>query len=438
MQIFAYTECTDFQSLLEVECREITGVRPVIHSTVEDLKNMIGLFPVVDILIVDFPDEFSRIKELKDFLVINAGRIKKAIILGNEHGTSGNMKLFTRSEIPELFEELRGRHNPDAVPKTGWTAIPLCTLIHFKTVPFDLFIRLSDQKFVKRIHAFEEIGQEILDALTQKGMNELYCEKKFNRDFSMMLINNMINKVDRPYDSFIEQMKAHDEVFGTTKEIIQNLGLSGRVIEVCETAIERMCLDVLNEPDEFSAYLLAMKNDKNMAFHFKLVSLTNYLGTQLIMEMNLSNLDEQVKKFIFASYFCDMTLKNPAFHYHRKAEDSEALSLEEQNEVNFHALQASELVAGYRDTPKEVSLIIRQHHGSFGGIGFPLEKSNQLLPLSKILIVSQELAFCILTSVDTPILEVLRRFLKNHHSSGLSELLRVLEESFREKMNETV
>lgn len=437
MQIFAYTECTDFQSLLEVECREITGVKPVIHSTVEDLKNMLGLFPVIEVLIVDFPDEFSRIKELKDFLVRNAARIKRAIILGNEHGSSGNMKLFTRSEIPELFEELRGGSHSPAVPKTGWTAIPLCTLIHFKSVPFDLHIRLSDQKFVKRIHAFEEIGQELLEALNLKGVNELFCEKKFNRDFSMMLINNMINKVDRPYDSFIEQLKAHDEVFGTTKEIIQNLGLSGRVIEVCETAIEKMCLDVLNEPDEFSAYLLAMKNDKNLAFHFKMVNLTNYLGTQLIMEMNLPNVDEQVKKFIFASYFCDMTLRNPAYHYHRKAEDSVVLSLEEQNEVNFHALQASELVSSYRDTPKEVSLIIRQHHGSFGGIGFPDEKSNQLLPLSKVLIVSQELAFSILTSADTPILEILRGFLKKHQSPGLSELIRVLEESFREKMNET-
>lgn len=436
MQIFAYTECSDFQSLLEVECREITGVKPVIHTSVEDLKNILGIFPIIEVLIVDFPDEFTKIKELKDFLLKNAARIKKAMILGNEHGSLGNIRLFKRSEIPEMFEELRGVSS-DSVPKTGWTAIPMCTLIHFKSVPFDLYIRLSDQKFVKRIPAHEEIGQETLDALKEKGLTELFCEKKYNRDFSMMLINNMINKVDRPYDSFIEQLKAQDEVFGTTKEIIQNLGLSGRVVEVCETAIEKMCLDVLNEPDEFSAYLLAMKNDKNLAFHFKLVNVTNYLGTQLIMEMNLPNTDEQVKKFVFASYFCDMTLKNPAFHYHRKAEDSEALTLEEQNEVNFHALQASELVSSYKDSPKEVSLIIRQHHGSFSGIGFPQEKSNQLLPLSKILIVSQELAFSILTNADTPVFEVLKGFLKRHQSSGLTELLKVLEESFREKMNET-
>jgi response regulator RpfG family c-di-GMP phosphodiesterase len=310
--------------------------------------------------------------------------------------------------------------------------------MHFKSVPFDLYIRLSDQKFVKRIHAHEEISQDILNPLEDKGIQELFCEKKYNRDFSMMLINNMINKVDRPYDNLKDQLQAHDEVFSTTKEIIQNLGLSGRVIEVCETTIEKMCLDVLSDPDEFSSYLLAMKNDRNLAFHFKIVSLTNYLGTQLISEMKLPNMDEQVKKFVFASYFCDMTLRNPAFHYHRKAEDSDALNLEEQNEVNFHALKASELVSTYKETPKEVGLIIRQHHGSFSGIGFPMDKSSQLLPLSKILIVSQELAFSILTNIDTPVFEVLRGFLKKHKSSGLSELLNVLEGSFGENIDETV
>lgn len=437
MQIFAFTECPDFHALLEVECKEITGVRPVIHRSVDDLKNMIGLFSSVDALIVDVPEEAQKIKELREFLKGNSLRIKKSLILGNERGTNGTMRLFTRMEIMELFDELKTYCKPDVEPQIGWTAIPLCTLIHFKSVPFDLYIRLSDKKYIKRIPAHEEIGKELLASLNEKGVTEMFCDKKYNRDFSMMLINNMINKVDRPYDSFIEQLKAQEEVFGTTKEIIQNLGLSGRVVEVCETAIEKMCLDILSEPNQLSAYLLAMKNDKNLAFHFKIVNLTNYIGTQLILEMKLPKTDEQVKKFVFASYFCDMTLKNPAFHYHRKAEDSDVLSLEEQNEVNFHALKASELVVTYKDCPKEVSLIIRQHHGSFSGIGFPAEKSNQLLPLSKVLIVSQDLAYSILTNEDAPVLETLKLFLKRHRTSALNDLIETLEGSFREKMRQT-
>jgi hypothetical protein len=436
MQIFAYTECPDFHALLEVECKEYTGVRPIIHSSVEDLKNMLGLFPTIDVLVLDFPDNVTKIFELRDLLLKNTKRVKKAFVLGNEKGSTGNVQLFTRMEIMDLFGELRMIGEPEASIPSGWTTIPFCTLVHFKSVPFDLYLRLSDKRYVKRIHAHEEIGEELLASLHEKGVTEMFCEKKHNRDFSMMLINNMINKVDRSYGSIKEQLKAQEEVFGTTKEIIHQLGLSGRVIEVCEATIERMCLDVLSTPDEFAAHLLNLKNDKNLMFHFKLINLTNYIGTQLILEMKLSNTEEQVRKLVFASFFCDMTLKNPAFHKIRKTEDTSGLSQEEFNEVNFHALQASELVSQYRNIPKEVSLVIRQHHGSFGGMGFPVEKSGQLLPLSKILIISQDLAYTILTNADAPILETLREFLKEHHSSGLKDLLKLMESSLNHQKKE--
>ena len=436
MQIFAYTECPDFHALLEVECKECTGVRPVIHSSVEDLKNILGLFPTIDVLVLDFPDNVSKVFQLRDLLVKNSSRVKKTLVLGTEKGSNGNVHLYTRMEIMDLFGELRLISRPDELAPSGWTTIPFCTLVHFKSVPFDLYLRLSDKRYVKRIHAHEEIGEELLASLHEKGVTEMFCERKYNRDFSMMLINNMINKVDKSYGSYIEQLKAQEEVFGTTKKIIQELGLSGRIIEVCEATTERMCLDVLSTPDEFSAHLLSLKNDKSLMFHFKLINLTNYIGTQLILDMNLNNVEEQVKKFVFASFFCDMTLKDTALHYVRKAEDTMGLSLEEQNEVNFHALQASELVSHYRETSKEVSLIIRQHHGSFGGIGFPDEKSNQLLPLSKILIISQDLAYTILTNGDAPVLETLKVFLKKHRSSGLKDLLNVLENNLTHQIKE--
>lgn len=436
MQIFAYTECPDFHALLEVECKECTGIRPVIHSSVEDLKNMLGLFPTIDVLVLDFPDNITKIYQLRDLLLKNTGRVKKALVLGNEKGSTGNIQLYTRMEIMDLFGELRLMSRPDELAPSGWTTIPFCTLVHFKSVPFDLYLRLSDKRYVKRIHAHEDIGEELLSTLHEKGVTEMFCERKYNRDFSMMLINNMINKVDKTYGSFIEQLKAQEEVFGTTKKIIQQLGLTGRVVEVCEAATERMCLNVLSTPDEFSAHLLSLKNDKSLMFHFKLINLTNYIGTQLILDMKLTNAEEQVRKFVFASFFCDMTLKNTALHHIRKSEDTTGLSLEEQNEVNFHALQASELVSHYKDTPKEVSLIIRQHHGSFGGIGFPVEKSGQLLPLSKILIISQDLAYTILTHGDAPVLETLTGFLKKHRSSGLKDLLNILENNLTHQIKE--
>lgn len=430
MQIFAYTECPELQALLEVECKEISGLRPIIRTTFEELKSLLSIFQTIDVLILDAPEDASMLRQLQDFLISSKGRIKKIMVIGNPIEKVENLKSFLRIDITDLFEDLKSLFNPSATPTFGFSAIPLCTLIHFEILPFDLFVKLSDSRYVKRVPAFEKMDRELTDALKAKKITELYCEKKNNREFSMMLINNMINKMERTYDSGEDKARSHNDVLSTTKEIIQNLGLSSRVVEVCEAAVERMCLDVLTEPNEFSAHLLNLKNDKSLSFQYKLISLTNYIGTQLIIEMDMAQRDDQIKKLVFASFFCDMTLSDPGLIYHRKVEDSEILSLDQENQVNFHALRASELVTAYKNSPREVSLIIRQHHGSFSGIGFPVEKSHQLLPLSKVLVVSQDLAFAILSREETPALDVLRQFLKKNYCSGLKELLSHLECSF--------
>ncbi len=434
MQIIAYTESADFKTLLEVECTEISGQKPHITQTPEELIDLLNVLQTVDFLIVQLPDDSTRVRELKLFFAEASDRLKRVFVLGGESGTQQHIRTFAHAEMSALFEETRKLFGPSAAgASVAWTSVPVCALVHFSSVPFDLFIKLSERKFIKRIHKHEEIAKDLITALQEKGIQELYCEKIFNRDFSMMLINNMINRVDRPYATVSEEIHARNEVFETTREIIQNLGLTGRVVEVCDATVEGMCQDVLKEPDQFSAYLTALKNDKSLEFQFKLINLTNYIGSQLILDMGLPQADEQVKKFVFASYFSDMMIKNPIFVHYRRAEELLRLPQEEQNEVYYHAVKASELVTTYRDLPKEVALIIRQHHGSLTGLGFPSEKPSELHPLAKILFVAQDLSHSILTNAETPALDILKGFLRKNKASGLSELVKCLESSLLAK-----
>ncbi len=430
MQIIAYTEFSDFKALLEVECTEITGQKPHITQTPEELSDLLNVLQNFEFLIVDLPEEAARIRDLKLFLANAGSKLKQVFVVGGESGTHNHIRFFSRTEMTNLFEETRRSIGPRvAGAPLAWTSVPLAALVHFTSVPFDLFIKLSDQKFVKRINKHDEIGKDLLKALQEKGVQDLYCEKKYNRDFSMMLINNMINRVDRPYETITEEIHAKSEVFETTREIIQSLGVSGRVVDVCDAAVDAMCLDVLKAPNEFTAYLESLKGDQSLEFQFKLINLTNYIGSQLILDMGLPQEDEQVKKLVFASYFSDMAIKNPIFIHYRRPEELLGLTEEEQKELNFHALKASELVTNYRDLPADVGLIIRQHHGSFSGIGFPGDKPSDLLALSKILYVAQDLSHTILTNGDTPALEILKSFLRNNKAKGLAEFVKCLESS---------
>lgn len=412
-----------------MECKELLGLKPVLHDSCEDLKYVLTIFQSIDLLIIDVPFDEKKSKEIFDILYYAKNKVKKILVYGDSPWQ--NFPFFSRSEISELFEEIKKCSGVEKINAEAWTAIPISTLIHFQSLPFDLYIKLSDQRFVKRIPAYEIVSVEDTESLLQKGISDLYCDRKFKREFSMMLINNMINKVDKTYSSYSLDLFAQEEVFRTTREIVQNLGISGRVIEVCEASVSRMMKSVLSKENELSSFIECLAIDKNLNFHFRLINLTNYIGSQLILEMSLPRSEDEIRKFVYASYFCDMTLTNPGHLYHRKVDDACALTLHEQNEVNFHALKASETVSRHKDIETEIAVIIRQHHGSFSGIGFPLEKSGQLLPLSKVLIVSQELAFAILTQTEVPALEILRDQLKKIQSESLSELVNTLEKVFK-------
>lgn len=433
----AFTECPEFHALLEVECKEMTGLRPMVYAEVEDLKGMLDLLQTVDVLVIEEPENQKTLFDLREVITNYAPHIKHIFVLGENCKDLKGIKFFQRIFITELFEAIKKSFVPVEKKVSGWTAIPLMAFAHFERLPFDLFVKITDEKYVKRIPAYEEINETLIAEFKKRGISDLYCEKEHNRDFSVMLINNMINKVDKEYDSIEAKISASNQVFITTREIIQNLGIASRVINVCEAAIDRITQDVYPEKNRFGAYVRKLKDQKDLEFHYRLIELTSFIGAQLIEDMNFSNKPEQVKKLVFASYFCDMTLINPTHIHYRRPETTEKLGLEEHNKINFHALRASELVSTYKDTPKEVSLVIRQHHGSFSGIGFPAQKSSELLPLSKILVISQDLAYAILTDERGCALEVLRHYVRSNRGGHFQELLELLERSMGQNLKES-
>ena len=438
LHIFAYTQCPEFQALLEVECKEISGIRPIIYRSSEDLKGMLDIFQSVEVLIVNEPEDEKSFREVRELILRSGERIKKIFVLGDKFKSLSNIHFFSRIEIADLFESLKKTFRPEVASKdVGWTAIPIIAFTHFERLPYDLFLKLSEDKYVKRIPAYEEITDALIQDFTRRGISDLYCEKKHNRDFSMMLINNMINKLEKDYECIETKLTASNAVFRTTREIIHNLGLPARVITVCEAAIERITQDVYSERNQFGTWVRNLKDQSSLEFHYRLIELTSFIGGHLIDDMNFTNKKEQIKRLVFASYFCDMTLTDPTHIHHRSVSDGEKLSLEDHNKINFHALRASELVGTYKDTPKEVSLIIRQHHGSFSGIGFPAQKSSELLPLSKIFMISQDLAYAILTDEKTEALEVLRNYVRKNQGGGFQEILAVLEGTMGKNLKES-
>lgn len=435
-QIIAFTQNINFRTLLEVQCKEITGFSPIIHHTFEELLSVISLLESIDILIIDEPQDNSIFIKLMNELMGRQGQFKRIFVRSERNPMLAQSKVFSPQDLEGLLSELKSLFKSIEIKEQGHISIPVDSLIHFKILPFDLFVKIGEDKFIKRIPAHEEIDAATFEGFQHKGINELYFERQHNRDFSVMLINNMINKVEKDYASIDEKLTATNEVYLTTHQIVGKLGFKPKMVEVCDSVLNQISEDVIKGKDNFSKFLEQLRTKTNLSFRYRLMELTSFIGTQMIEATEEpSRRREMIKKLIFSSLFCDITLRNNDLIHVRRPDQMMKLSLAEQKEVNEHALRASELVNKYQTAPLEASLIIKQHHGSLNGVGIPQDISPKILPLTKCLMAAQEISYQILLEPHRHPIDVLSDVKLRFIDTTLEEYMEVFETSCYENLN---
>jgi HD-GYP domain-containing protein (c-di-GMP phosphodiesterase class II) len=246
-------------------------------------------------------------------------------------------------------------------------------------------------------------------------------------------LNNMINKVEKNYSSADEKLKAVNEVFVTTKEIVQSVGLPPRVIEVCESVMESISSDVLKGKDKFASYLTQMKDHSKVNFQFRFVELTSFIATQMVEVQNEPGKNEQIKKIVFAAFFCDISLTESEHLNYRSEESIKDLWPEDKKTILEHALKSSQIAAKYKNAPEDADVIIKQHHGSVDGTGFK-DATGPIHPLAKCLMAAQELAFCILKETDKSPETVINNVLTRFQGTPIHSYLVLFEKSCKRNL----
>lgn len=402
INVIVFTKRIEFKTLLEIECKGLTGFAPVVKDTIEELKAFLGLLPKIDVLVID--NSIAR----QDYSFLQESEIKNILMLTDAPLDLERCQSFSSNAIESLITKMKNLLSSDDQTRAGYISIPIDSLIHFKILPFDLYIKIGEDKYIKRVHSNEDIDEQVLNALKTKGVSELHFERKYNRDFSMMLLNNMINKVEGDYTSPAERLKATNEVFLTTKDIVQSVGLPPRVIQVCESVMERITTEVTINKDKFSTYLSEVKIKSTLNFQFRFVELTSFIATQMIEASHTDNREEDIKTVVFASFFCDISLKDANHLEYRNMDSLKDVWHEDQKIILEHARKSSEIVEKYKNAPLLAETIVKQHHGSPSGDGFPTSISSEILPLAKCLMAAQELAHAILKNPEIPSKDIVK------------------------------
>ncbi len=247
-------------------------------------------------------------------------------------------------------------------------------------IDFDVYIKLSETKYIKIAHQGEEIPKEKVSHYKEKGVKHLFIRKEdFSKlvQFNLGLANIIKNRSDISIQKKLNFLKYTGEIL-LERTFVDGLDKSS--LQEAKTFTE-ITLDAITEsPESFDLLnLLNSHSDHVYAHSLGVAMYSVMIAKQLGFESNAA-----LAKITMAGLFHDIGKKE----IDREILDKprHLVSREERQMIESHAMRGQEILNALPNVSSDVVQMVSEHHEDLEGLGYPLRKEKLALhPMSKIL-----------------------------------------------------
>ena len=331
--------------------------------------------------IIDVP--VPTLRDWEKNLSLGKSLLDKLIPLSQELNVSIS-EILTGKSDDDLSTDL-AFISPDT-PTPEYCKIRLLHFLRFNSLDCNLYVKLSNKKYVKIINKYDLYTTDDILKFEKKGINDFYVKGNDYIPFVENLINIINLKVSDPKNA----TKQHASIFMTTSELINQLINSIGITEQTKKTIEHVIYSTVNaiEQNPKVANILSKINIGKEPYIYEHSLLQSYISSSLISIMNYSS-ESIMHKLCLASFLHDITFKNTK---HAKLNNLDGLSWQDMKIVSNHPAKAAQLATTFNNFFVDVDKIIIDHHETFKGDGFPKGiGANQIPPLSGLFIICHDI-----------------------------------------------
>jgi len=323
-------------------------------------------------------------------------------------------------------------------PSYGLQAVPAfqkVRILHFfryNKVLCNIYLKLSDRKYIKVINANQTYSKDDLEKFRQKDIEYLFIR---NDDFNKF----QVSLTKAPFlsqDMHNLDAGQLDEILriGHTmlQELVLNLGVSTEAIQVAEKSVNEI-IELSNKQEALDQFLQMMKNRMDYVYDHSFLVAT--MCCEILRHMHW-NTEDKIKKLVMAALFHDITITNPDLAMIQNKNDPHLkdFSSQEVKEYLQHPLTTSILLNGADFVSPEVETIVLQHHETIEGDGFPNGlHHSRISPLSAIFIIAHDFVVKIIqkdfdkSSIDTIIRQLCLRYTEGSFKAPCNALANTFE-----------
>lgn len=274
---------------------------------------------------------------------------------------------------------------PEYVP------VRMSLLLHWGVANYDLYMKLSDSRFVKVINAGEAFIQEDADRFQVKGLQHLYIVTS-DVDNYLKSFQENISMLSEAEKTPAELQVVTLESLEVVERIAKSVGWTPEVLNAAKQAVGLAIKVVSAEPNLFKLLKKKMSiPGSRYSNHVSILSLLScgfchnlgWIGESTQMKLALAALMHDLT--VEDSYYADIDLWNSVAG---NANDKSPEAVKYRN----HPADAANLIGSMKYVPADVDQIILQHHENREGTGFPRGlTSSRIMPMTCIFIITEDL-----------------------------------------------
>ncbi|MBL7664089.1 MAG: HD domain-containing protein [Bacteriovoracaceae bacterium] len=400
----------------------------LIKKNKQDVVNLFSHVPVVDLIITKekIGDE-NTADDLSVFLHdTDRGHIPIIVLGENRKMHPFTMILDPRAEVGALVKSVArilGITAKDIANRLVPEFFPI-SLEYFKNLDHtqcDVFKRSNEANgnsmYFKAFDRNQKFSPREIEGLQRAGVKNLYIPSTERLKFTNFYTKQLVHRLQNTSEPEKKAMLIESAMTSVQEDIGRQLSMDEETIKVANVCIQ----ETMNMINSSQALKHFMKNllSQTQRFAFQHCQMTTYLAFHMIAKMEWGS-EEQQRKLAFVSFFHDIILLEEEHVKVHSQLDLDSLKLTEADVKNImhHAQISAEIVSKIPDMPIGADQIIRQHHGSHNGVGFPRDFSQSLSPLTIVFMVAEEFAHI---------------FLKNRNDFNFEESMARIRRKFPDK-----
>lgn len=306
------------------------------------------------------------------------------------------------------------------IKKPDYISVPIENFYLLNEPCCDIFIKLAKKEgdqFVKRINAGDDIDKESIKKYQNNNLKEFYIPKDSYEGLMAQILNQSMMKLIDAHKAGDNVMEVSSDTFSITQNLLDDLGITAQTVKVARLSIKSM-MKTISTNSKLSELLKDIIQNET-SYSFKRSYLISLFFYQILPHLGWGRgdqLQQNLEKITFVSFFHDAFLRDEKLLKIMNNDDLENSELTgaEITMVKEHANKASTIVQGIPQCPSGIDVIIRQHHGSTNGMGFPNNLTTSISPMA--------IAFIVIEDFATRVLGILERREKLSFKSILDEM----------------